>query len=311
MRFTLRQLQLFVAACETESVTLAAEREHLSQSAASSAIAQLERAVGYQLLIRRHAHGVTPTPAGRVFLQRARTVLREAGELDRLTDELNNAVAGTVDLGCLVTLAPIVLPSLCRSFREQRPEVKFRIDEAGQDELLRSLREGQTSLALTYDLGLNDDIVFQQLAALPPVAVLPETDSLAARDQIELRELAEKAMVLLDLPLSREYFLSIFYAQGLEPNIQHRSAQPEVVRSMVANGFGFTLYNARPLLDRSLDGRRMVTVPLSGDHRPMRLGIASLAGVREPRLVADFRAHCVANISDDNIPGMQLGAHGP
>jgi len=78
MRFTLRQLELFVAVCETASITLATEREHISQSAASSAIAQLERALGAQLLVRRHAHGVTPTPAGRQLLHRVRTVLREA-----------------------------------------------------------------------------------------------------------------------------------------------------------------------------------------------------------------------------------------
>jgi DNA-binding transcriptional LysR family regulator len=305
MRFTLRQLQLFVAASETESVTLAAQREHLSQSAASSAIAQLERAVGVQLLIRRHAQGVAPTPAGRVFLHRARSVLREAVELDRLTDELNDAVVGTLDLGCLVTLAPIIVPSLCRSFRDQHPEVAFRIEETGQEGLLRRLRDGQISLAVTYDLGLDDDVDFRQLAVLPPLAVLAEGHPLATQEQIELSELAEEPMVLLDLPLSREYFVSLYLAQGLEPNIQHRSAHPEVVRSMVANGFGYTLYNARPLADRSLDGRRLVMVPLAGEHRPMRLGVASLRGSREPRLITEFRNHCMAMISDRGIPGMQ------
>lgn len=305
MRFTLRQLQLFVAACETESVTLAAQRELISQSAASSAIAQLERAIGLQLLIRRHAHGVSPTPAGRIFLNRARALLREADELNRLTDELNDSVAGTLDLGCLVTLAPIVLPSLCRSFRDRHLEVVFRIEEAGQDGLLRKLREGQISLALTYDLGLDDDISFQQLAALPPVALLSADHPFAGRDEVELRELAAEPMVLLDLPMSREYFLSLFLAHGLEPNVHHRSQHLDVVRSMVGNGFGYTLVNARPVTDRSLDGRLMIAVPLAGEHRPMRLGLASLAGSREPRLVAEFRTHCVAMVSDERIPGMR------
>ena len=305
MRFTLRQLQLFVAACETESVTLAAQREHISQSAASSAIAQLERALGLQLLIRRHAHGVSPTPAGRVFLNRARGLLREADELNRLTDELNDSIAGVLDLGCLVTLAPIVAPSLCRSFRDRNPDVVFRIEEAGQDGLLNRLREGQISLALTYDLGLEEDVAFQQLAALPPLALLPEDHPLARQETVELAELAAEPLVLLDLPLSREYFLSLFLAHGLDANVQHRSQHLDVVRSMVGNGFGYTLVNARPVVDRSLDGREIVAVPLAGEHRPMRLGLASLAGSREPRVVAEFRSHCVAMVTDQGIPGMR------
>src|SRR5215213_6425709 len=168
MRFTLRQLELFVAACETASITLAAEWEHISQSAASSAIAQLERALRSQLLVRRHAHGVTPTPASRQLLHRVRTVLREAESLERLSDELTDAVAGKLDLGSLVTLAPIVVPGLCRSFQMRHPEATFRMVEDGQDGLLRRLREGEINLALTYDLGLGDDVTFEQLAELPP-----------------------------------------------------------------------------------------------------------------------------------------------
>ena len=97
MHFTLRQLELFVAACETESVTLAAQREHISQSAASSAIARLERATGLQLLLRRHAQGVAPTPAGRAFLDQGRLVLKEATLLERMADELGESVVGSLE----------------------------------------------------------------------------------------------------------------------------------------------------------------------------------------------------------------------
>lgn len=305
MRFTLRQLQLFVAACEMESVTLAAEREHISQSAASSAIAQLERALGVQLLIRRHAQGVFPTPAGNLFLHRARLLLRDAGELERLGDELQETVAGNLDLGSLVTLAPVVTPSLCRAFRERFPEAEFRIEQAGQDGLLRALREGRISLALTYDLGLDDAIAFQSLASLPPQALLPADHPLAGRTEVELGELTAEPMVLLDLPLSRDYFRGLFLAQGLEPMVRHRSRHPDAVRSLVANGFGYSLVNVRPRSEWALDGRPVVTVPLAGAHRPMLLGLAALAGTRETRLVTAFREHCAEHVSDDRIPGMR------
>ena len=61
--YTPRQLEYFVAVAECGSVTGAAARVHLSQSAMSTALADLERALDVQLLLRHHARGVTLTAA--------------------------------------------------------------------------------------------------------------------------------------------------------------------------------------------------------------------------------------------------------
>jgi DNA-binding transcriptional LysR family regulator len=65
MRFTLRQLEYFLAAAEAGSVTEAAQNIPVAQSSVSAAIAQLEAALGVQLLIRHHAQGISPTAEGR------------------------------------------------------------------------------------------------------------------------------------------------------------------------------------------------------------------------------------------------------
>jgi DNA-binding transcriptional LysR family regulator len=48
-------------------------------------------------------------------------------------------------------------------------------------------------------------------------------------------------MILLDMPMSREYFLALFIRERLEPNIVWSSAQFDLVRTLVANGLGYTL----------------------------------------------------------------------
>jgi DNA-binding transcriptional LysR family regulator len=108
----------------------------------------------------------------------------------------------------------------------------------------------------------------------------------------------------LDLPLSREYFLGIFMSEGLTPIVATRSAHQEVVRTMVANGYGYTILNARPRSDYALDGRRLVRVPLAGEHRPMVIGTATLKLSVQPKLISAFEEHCRASISDSYIPGM-------
>ena len=305
MRYTLRQLEYFIATCDAGSVTEAAQNIPVSQSSVSAAIAQLEAALGVQLFIRHHAQGVSPTPAGRQFLVKARSLLREAEELERFAAELTQDLGGLLELGCLITLAPMVTPRLCQSFREAHPGVAIELVEAGQDELLAKLRDGTIALALTYDLELAEDIALEPLAELPPYAVFAADHPLAARDSVGMDELAEEPLVLLDLPHSREYFRSLFMAEAVTPTVAHRSKQPEAIRTLVANGYGYTIVNARPLLDRALDGRPLRTVPLSGAPRPMHLGVARLAQARQTRLVAGFLDHCRRTVAESGVPGLQ------
>src|SRR6266403_2097144 len=73
----LRHLRYFVAIAEAGSLTVAAGRKlHTSQPSLSRQIRDLEEEVGAQLLTRR-ARGIELTPAGRAFLEHARTVLSQ------------------------------------------------------------------------------------------------------------------------------------------------------------------------------------------------------------------------------------------
>jgi DNA-binding transcriptional LysR family regulator len=114
--------------------------------------------------------------------------------------------------------------------------------------------------------------------------------------------------VLLDLPHSREYFQSLFAAERLKPVVGQRSAHPETIRTMVANGYGYTLVNARPKIDRALDGRPTVTIPLAGRPQPVVLGVAALAADRPTRAVSAFREHCRRLVSEQSVPGLTLDA---
>jgi DNA-binding transcriptional LysR family regulator len=304
MRFTLRQLEYFVAAADAGSVTDAALNIPVAQSSVSAAIAQLESALGVQLLIRHHAQGISPTAEGRQFLTRARALLRDADELERFASELTAELSGTLHLGCLVTLAPLITPRLGQGFRELHPAVSLEMVEAGQADLVAGLRSGKLSVTLTYDLDLSPDLTFAPLASLPPCAVFAADHPLASQQSVTLEELAGEPLVLLDLPHSRDYFRALFAAAGVEPTIRHRSIHPEVIRTMVANDFGYTIVNARPHIDVALDGRPLVTRPIAADPRPMILGLARLESLRPTRLVEAFQQHCRAAIEAGTVPGL-------
>ncbi len=304
MRFTLRQLEYFLAAADAGSVTEAAQNIPVAQSSVSAAIAQLEAALGVQLLIRHHAQGISPTAEGRQFLDRVRALLRDADELERFASDLTAELSGTLHLGCLVTVAPLMMPRLGKGFRERHPAVALEMVEAGQHELVTQLRAGRLSTILTYDLDVGTDLAFSPLADLPPYAAFAADHRLAQAESVSMAQLAPEPLVLLDLPHSREYFRGLFATAGVEPHVAHRSVHPDVIRTMVANGFGYTIINARPRVDTALDGMPLHTVPIIGAPRPMILGLVRLERVRPTRLVEAFEQHCRAAVASGIVPGV-------
>jgi hypothetical protein len=72
----------------------------------------------------------------------------------------------------------------------------------------------------------------------------------------------------------------------------------------VANGFGYSLGNIRPLSPVAADGKLLRSVPLENLHRPMLLGVATAREGFRPKVISAFEAHCRASIHDDAIPGM-------
>jgi DNA-binding transcriptional LysR family regulator len=304
VRFTLRQLAYFVAVGEAGSVAKAAERTNVSSPSISAAISQLEREFGIQLFVRQHAHGLSLTPGGRRFMQQARMLLEQADALHELAADISQQPRGPISIGCLVTLAPLVLAPLRRSFEAAYRQARVRHAVAHQVGLLEMLRLAQIDVAITYDLDIPQDIAFEPLAALPAYVLLAADDPWAKRQWLTLEELCEKPMVLLDLPLSREYFLSMFQTRGLRPRIAERADGVSVLRSLVANGFGYALLNIRSRIDVAPDGGGLTMVPLKGELRPMILGLATMRSERETSIVRAFRRHCRAEISDEEIPGM-------
>ncbi len=304
MKFTLRQLAYFIAAAETGSITQASKRANISQPAISTAISHIERELEVQLFLRHHAQGLSLTPAGRALLRDAKQLLKQAEGLYSAAADISHQLRGELSVGWFSTLAPIAMPEVVNSFLKAYPETQIHPLEGDQETLLTSLRRAETELALTYDLQISDDIAFSPLATLPPYALFGASHPLAHERTIKLSQLAALPMVLLDMPMSREYFLALFIRERLKPNIVWSSAKLDVVRTMVANGLGYTLANVRPRADVALDGRRVFRIPLTGDQPPVRIGIATLKELKKTRLVEAFERHCEALISDSYIPGM-------
>ncbi|TXH35493.1 MAG: LysR family transcriptional regulator [Rhodospirillaceae bacterium] len=292
MSYTLKQLRYFVAAAEAGSVTGAGQRLHVSQPSISAAIAQLEERFGVALFIRHHAQGLSLTAAGRRLLTEAKALLDHAEDLRQRAIGLGKDLAGDLHVGCFQTFAPLVLPQVLREFAVAFPDITVHLHENHVQGVLDTLRGGQSELALTYDLALGEDIDFTPLTEVPLYAFIAEGHPLAGEERVSLRALVDYPMILLSLPQSRDYFLSILYSQRLQPRIAYETPSFEMMRGLVANSDGFSIMHSRPASEFSLDGRRLAYRPLAESLRPTQLGIARLSVSRPTRKAAAFIDFC-------------------
>jgi DNA-binding transcriptional LysR family regulator len=279
-RYTLRQLAHFVAVADTGAISAAALKLHLSQGAVSAAVTELERIFKVQLMVRRKAHGVTLTPAGKHLYARAVLLLADAEELELSAASGGTELAGPLVIGCYLTLAPTVLPPLLDGFSTDHPKVRLESVEGTQNGLLDRLFDGELDLAVVYDTDLPADLGAVELYKTSAYALLPAAHRLAAQPEVSLHELAPEPMVLLDAPPSSHHSLSLFERVGAEPNIRYRTTDFEVTRSLVGRGLGYSLLVQHPAVDATYEGRALVARPLTPAVRPLSVQIIWPRAVR-------------------------------
>jgi DNA-binding transcriptional LysR family regulator len=291
-KFTLRQLDYFVSVAEEGTMAGAAERHHVSQSAVSLAISELERALGVQLFMRRTARGPELTSAAREVLPEARRLLEHAAEVQSTARSVGLSLTGDLVLGCYPTLTPFLLPAILRRFPEQHPSVTVRLFEGSVSEMLARLLDGTCELALMYDLGITPEVTKSVLYRVRPYVLLAADHPLAVPGPISLVELRDEPMVLLDMPPSAAMFLQVLEHAGVEPIVRFSSASFESVRSLVASGAGYSLLLQRPSPHATYAGPPLVHREIVEDVRTMDVVLAQAASARPTRRAQAFADFC-------------------
>jgi DNA-binding transcriptional LysR family regulator len=149
-RFTLRQIEAFIAVAQAYSFTVAASRLGLTAQAVSQLIAELEAILGFRLFDRT-TRKVALSSAGRDFLASATTLLRHVHAADSAADDVRNRASGVVRVGAPLVLASTALPMAMRDYQKLRPKVVVRVRDVPVDQLVDRVADGDVDLAIGPD----------------------------------------------------------------------------------------------------------------------------------------------------------------
>jgi DNA-binding transcriptional LysR family regulator len=291
---TLRQIEYILATADCGSTAAAARALNVSQPSVSLALSKVEDHFGRALFTRAAGQGVTLTSFGVQKLGTLRRLVEDARQvLDVDTPEHE-----VVHLGVFSTLGPRYAPSLVRRFQARYPNAKIQLHEANLLTLADWLDRGQIDVALMYDFGLPSDLRILPLAEIRPYGLVSGGHRLAGRSTVNITELLQDPLILMNLPHSRSYFLTLAQMHGINPEIAHETSSVEMLRSMVANDLGVGLLATDVPHDRAYDSQPLVRLPLTGDLAPHRIALAQSKRLRARPAVADFCKFAAEALAD-------------
>lgn len=242
-----RELELVVALGEERHVTRAAARIGLSQPAFTQALARLERRLDTRLF-ERSSRAVSPTAAGAALIPRARLLLSELEEAERLVRRVARGDEGTVRIGAVGSALVGIAPQIVRTLRTQHPELVVDLIEALGTEQVDRLRRGLLDLGIIH---VDADTPPTGLRALrlreePLTVVVPDGHRLGSRTTVRLSELAGESLVVLrreDQADTQHIYLDACRAAGVEPAhlVEVTSLQGLLGQVSAGAGWGFVV----------------------------------------------------------------------
>ena len=191
----LRHLRYFVAVAETESLTVAARAKlHTSQPSLSRQIRDLEEEIGAPLLTRG-ARGIELTPAGRVFLDHARSLLSQVETATEAARRIAHPAKPRFAMGFLTGHEVTWMPEALRTLRDELPNVDVMISSQYSPLLADGLSKGTIDAAvLRREKGV-PGLAFRLLVKEPLMVILPSDHHLAARQVISPGDLVGETFV--------------------------------------------------------------------------------------------------------------------
>lgn len=258
-------MQYFVTVASTGGFGRAARSLHVSQSAISEQVRDLEREVGASL-IDRSQRQIRLTTQGEVFLAGAQQTLQAAERAVQAVQQSMRGEVGELTIGFFVGGNGSFFPAIIRKFRARHPDVHVSLIEMTPVRQVDALVRGDIDIAFTRPLParLHDQLSSKHIYNEPLYAVLPRNHPAAKQKEIDLQSLEKERFVMVDRSGSLVVFdkiLSLCTEAGFSPNIAATASASSGVLALVEAGEGISII---PEGSRFMATRETVFVPLSG-----------------------------------------------
>ncbi len=296
-RLELRYFRLVVAIAETGSITKAADRLFLTQSALSHQLKEVESLLD-AVLFHRVNKKLVLTESGKIFLDHSYSVLAEVEKLNKDLQKTSVGETGRVRLMLEGSTGYQWLPRILKRYQEEFPNVDVRLSSTPSNKPIDLLLAGKIDVAIVHRVRPEKNIEFQETLSDEVVALVPADHELASKKFLQ----PEDFRAVTYITHSKHFDESAFSEGFLKPNgvmpkkvmyIQHTDA----VVGMVREGLGVAVLG-RWLAEPYVDAKRVKTVRVTSKGLNRKWYIATLKVTQRPKYLTRFIEQVVETISE-------------
>jgi DNA-binding transcriptional LysR family regulator len=196
----LEQLQYLVEINRSKSISLAAERAHISQPALSTSISKLEDELRVQLL-KRTNQGVYPTEAGEFVIQKALQIIDALEEISSLARVNSNELGGDISIAVELNVNMTFMPKVFSIFRQKYSKANILQKVGESNNILRDVESGKADIGIiiqTEELSKAKDICTKEILQDTLVVLTSKNSPIAGQREISLESAMAQPVILFN-----------------------------------------------------------------------------------------------------------------
>lgn len=231
-------LRSLLAVADTGTVTAAADRINVSQSALSRRLQQLEEYLGAELMVRGRK-GIELTAMGRLVEAEARSLVDRFDNLRQQVQAHQQLETGIVTIGGGATAVSFLLPQAIASFRADSPDIRFQLKEAGSREVAADIASGRLELGLVTLPVQTHDLDVHRLMTDRIVLVARRDHPLVRKSQVKSEDLTDYTYVGFEAGSAIRQIIDVgLRAAGVELNVvMELRSIPAILRMVSTTGY--------------------------------------------------------------------------
>jgi len=239
----IQKLRGFYWAVQCHSLSDAAEKIHVTQSAISQQVRSLEEELGVKLY-ERAGRGIQPTPEGERLARYARQVLNTLDDLESEFAELSARPHGTIRIASFRGIATYQLPWIIKRFRRKHPEVKLSVASKTYDsEILAAVASGEVEVGITSSWNEFTEVEYFEILSYDMFVCTPLNHPwVEERRRLALNEIAEQTLILYEKGTSiRDHIDRVFTQHALYPEVAIEVGGFLALKEYVRIGLGVSI----------------------------------------------------------------------
>ncbi|MEM7774709.1 MAG: LysR family transcriptional regulator [Pseudomonadota bacterium] len=241
---SIRSLRVFDRILAAGTLSAAAEQLHMSQSAASRQLIELEQAIGLKLFERTNRH-LVPTSAGMRFYAETQHVLAGIDEIPSIVESIKAGVRETLSVVCMPRLSLGLLVRAIEKFEAVRPAIGVSVS------VLRNHDIKRWATARHFDIGvgmlpiLHPELRTETICNVRAVAIVPPDHPLAGAKDIGIEQLAHERLIGYEPGLVvREQVDDLFRSAGITARYTQEVSATLLAAQLAMRGCGIAILDA-------------------------------------------------------------------